>query len=515
MRVRVVTVLVACFGLTQPARAEPAPRLYVLAIGNNALPITGADADPRLQPLRYADDDAAAFAQFARDAGAAHAIVLSNFDADTTRRVPRQALQARPPLLAELRRAVRELNERFARDRAAGVESDVLLSYSGHGVVKDGGPAALTLADGELTHEGLYREVLAALEARFVHVVVDACHAAAIVRPRDAQAEIVALAADEVRANVSRVTLRGLPNVGALIATSASAQAQEWDGWQQGVFSHQVLSGLRGGADVNGDLRIEYSEMAAFLSAANREVGDPQVRVRPVVKAPEAAPRAALVNLSNGHSQAAFLVGHAESLGRIWVESEDGERIADVRSDFEHYLRLLVPAGQRLFVGSARGESEVRLKVGQRASFEALSVRANAPRARGSAEQALRRGLFATAFGPAYYRGFVDSSNDWVAVPMRSVAGRPGISAGSPRVDTGETPAAWVALGVSGALLLAAGGFGVAALDAKSDFDRANGLERASTDASQRFETYRGLSLAAAIGSAIAGGLSYVLFVQD
>jgi uncharacterized caspase-like protein len=48
------------------------------------------------------------------------------------------------------------------------------------------------------------------------------------------------------------------------MASASNTQAHEWDDYQTGVFTHELLSGLRGGADVNGDGRVEYSEMAAF-----------------------------------------------------------------------------------------------------------------------------------------------------------------------------------------------------------------------------------------------------------
>src|SRR5262245_16872687 len=123
--------------LATSARAEPATRLYVLAIRYNGVP--RAAPDPRLPELRYADDAAAPLAQRAQDLGA-RALVLSSFDADTARRFPELSGKVRPPMLEELRRTVRELNAAFDQDRERAIDPVVLFTYSGHGVVEGGAP---------------------------------------------------------------------------------------------------------------------------------------------------------------------------------------------------------------------------------------------------------------------------------------------------------------------------------------------------------------------------------------
>ena len=69
-----------------PARAEV--RTYVLAIGNNAVPLGSEDA--RLSPLRYADDDAAAVASFMKDLSR-EIVLLSVLDRDSQLRFPELA----------------------------------------------------------------------------------------------------------------------------------------------------------------------------------------------------------------------------------------------------------------------------------------------------------------------------------------------------------------------------------------------------------------------------------------
>src|SRR4029453_685441 len=130
----------------------------------------------------------------------------------------------------------------------------------------------------------LYQRLLGELRARYVHLLVDACHAEAVVRPRDAQAEVVKVSQGELVDYLAGTTLARFPHVGAIIASSANTQAHEWDAYRGGVFTHEVLSGLRGAADVNGDRLVEYSELAAFLSAANGAVMDARARLDTVVR---------------------------------------------------------------------------------------------------------------------------------------------------------------------------------------------------------------------------------------
>src|SRR5258706_222403 len=177
-----------------------------------------------LEPLRYADDDAAVFFAFTRELSQA-AVLLTVLDAASQRRFPELVGVARPPTLVELRRAVAMLRERFEADRRAGHEPTLLFFFSGHGTRGGSRPPSLALLDEPLTQEILYRDVLAALPARYVHIFVDACHAESVVRPRDLEAQVVALGAEDVQAYAARSTLARFPHVGALVATASAAQA--------------------------------------------------------------------------------------------------------------------------------------------------------------------------------------------------------------------------------------------------------------------------------------------------
>jgi hypothetical protein len=493
------------------AAAETNQALYLLAIGYNGVPAEAVASG--VVPLRFADDDAARIYGFARELGG-RARLLTIFDRDTATRLPELVSQARPPTLVELRAAVAALN--FEMDAAArsGREPSVVLFYSGHGTRKDDGRGALTLQDGELTQAVLYDEVLSNLHARFVHLLVDACHAEATVRPRDTRARAVDISTADLTAYVNRTTLARFPGVGAIVASSNDAQAHEWDLYQGGVFTHEVLSGLRGGADVNGDRRIEYSEMAAFLAAANRSVIAAQARLETVVHAPTANPRTALITL-HAAPQGAWIQGVPSQLGALHLEDERGERLLDLKAERGHQVTLLVPAEVPLFLRTVTAEAWLRLRMNERIDFKTLNFADRDARPRGALASALRQGLFATEFGPAYYRGFIDNQNDLVAVdfPLDAtsdaavLADRPAKSKGTARRRAVST---WLAFGVSAALTATATTFSLLTWRAREQYRETN-LERDAESAKQRFYDRRTVALVAAGGAAVAAGVGLLL----
>lgn len=394
--------------------AEGAISTYVLAVGYNGAPPAEPGHDEA--PLQYADDDAVAFYAFAREFSREGAL-LTVMDADTQARFPREVTEARPPSVGELRAEVQRFKERLEDDRKRGDESILLLFYSGHGSRPQNSAPALTLLDGALTRERLYDDVLASIPARYVHVFIDACYAEAIVRPRDAEAASVELSQLDLAQYASRSTLARFPHVGAIVASSGSSQSHEWDGYRHGVFTQELLSGLRGAADVNLDAKIEYSELYAFLSAANRNVGDPRARLAVVARPPGSNARAPIVDLRDLKARASVtdITAHA---GHVHFEDQRGNRLADLRAENGARLAIALPSSMPMYVRNAQGEAELTLKPGETIAFDRIVFGPPAARVRGALDLAMRRGLFAAGFGPNYYRGFIDQSTEFVPVPL-------------------------------------------------------------------------------------------------
>lgn len=433
----IVAICLTCWSSV----AGAAGTTYVLAVGHNGAPANGATEGSGEAPLQYADDDAAAFYDFAREFSR-DSTLLTVMDADTQMRFPREVAEAKPPTLTELRAQVQRIKGLLEKDRERGDESVLLFFYSGHGSRPKGAPPALTLLDGPLTHEVLYDEVLSAIPARYVHIFIDACYAEAVVRPRDADATTVEVTESDLAQYASRTTLSRFPNVGAMIASSVSSQTHEWDGYRHGVFTHELLSGLRGAADVNLDAKVEYSELYAFLSAANRNVSDPRARLSVVARPPGANARAPIVDLADLKARASITDIPAKA-GHVHFEDQLGNRLADVRVENGARLAMSLPPSRVVYVRSRMGEAEVTLKPREVVAFDRLVLAPPTARVRGALDLAMKRGLFAAGFGPNYYRGFIDQSADFVAVPFPTDDAA-ATSGSAPSADTGEyKPRGW------------------------------------------------------------------------
>ena len=430
-------------------------RHYLIAIGNNEPP-EGAHAadDGEAAALRYADDDAASMASFWRELGA-ETDLLTVFDADSRSRFPDLAGSAQPPTLMRLREVISRLRTRFTADLKDGNDPVLVLYFSGHGTAKAGEEPSLAMLDGPLTRKILYEEILAALPARYVHLIVDACHAEAVVRPRDSQAEVAPVASADLESYAARSTLRRFPHVGAVIATSAVAEAHEWDEYQRGVFTFQVLSALRGAADVNRDGLIEYSELSAFLGSANASVVDPRAKLAVVTRPPAVNPRAPIADLSRVRQRAAILTGVGPGLGHFYIEDERGNRLGEIRPETGFRYEMLLPSGEHLFLRTPTSEGSFTAAPGTRVAASSLELVPRSTRTRGAVESSLRNGLFNTAFGPTYYHGFIDARADLPPVDLRSEP----LGAGPGVIDT---PPQWSKVHWAGLTLMAAGVAGIA-----------------------------------------------------
>lgn len=481
-------------------RAQARPTSYALIIGNNAPPQGSVET---LATLRYADDDAARYFQFfGRFADEIR--VFSVLDGDSQRRYPEVAAQARPPSWAELQTAVRELGVRVKADAARGDEPVVYFAFSGHGSQSPDGSFFLALVDGQLTKKKLYDDVLTLLEPAFVHLFIDACHSESIVGGRGKPGREVDVPTAPVGPHEAQLAFQmRLPErfarVGAMMATTADQQAHEWSRIESGVFTHEVLSGLSGAADVNGDGLIEYTELKAFIAAANRNIPDPRATPRVVGMPPRLnihAPILALANLkASGFLSGRFPFGH------FYVELESGQRLLDAHLAAEQQSTVALPEG-RVFLVAKDEEVELLIRAGQtvRADSLKLSQRSEAPR--GSVGASLSKALFESPYGTTYYNGYIDSRGE-TPVIFR-VAADPNASKGDPLSQ--DKLLAGVTLGASGAALIGSVVTTVLAVKARSEYEQTE-FQKPAQEAGQRATDY---TVAAATSGAAAVALGVV-----
>ncbi len=224
IRSRLVCALFAAALSSMCAHARAEPVRILLAIGQNV----GAPDD---EPLRYAERDAERFAQVFTSLGDVQperAYVVTNASAERVRSV-----------LAEIRGRTIELRD------------VILLVYvSSHA---DG--AGLRLGGSHLPYAEL-RSLLASVPARLRIVVTDACTSGALIRSKGGKA-IKPFAID--LENGQQVEGQVL-----ITSTGPSEPAQEWEALGGGLFTHYLLSGLRGAADRDGNGRVTLFEAYSY-----------------------------------------------------------------------------------------------------------------------------------------------------------------------------------------------------------------------------------------------------------
>jgi hypothetical protein len=319
----VAAMLSSLFVLTMVLANDAAPTdAYALVVTNNrSLEHSRAD-------LRYADDDGVAWAQlFDERLGARHTVLLTALDEETQRLAP-GLTQVPSPTLVHLEQAVHSLAASIESSKQRGSKVEVYVVLAGHGDVSDG-VGYLELLDGRLTAGALADRVVAPLaKADRLHLIVDSCNSYYLLNPRQPGARRWAASG----LPTGELTAR-FPNVGALLSTSAEAISYEWSELQSGIFSYEVRSGLRGAADADGDGRITYPELAAFIGRANEEIANSQFRPRVTARAPKADPQAAL-----------FELGPGPQPRRLTIRDELGVRVADVHQEAGTALRLSLPS---------------------------------------------------------------------------------------------------------------------------------------------------------------------------
>ncbi len=392
-----------------PGVADAATRQYAVIVSNNG------SNDPKLAPLRFADDDGARYhGLLAPQSEEAH--LLAVLDAQTQARHPGLAAKTRPPTERELLATLERLNARMEEDRAKGDDPVLVFVFTGHGKRGAAGEGTISLLGKDFGRRDLYQKVLAKSRARFVHLIVDACDSYFFVNARGAlpRAESYAGA---VKGFLDERTLEQFPHVGVILSTASEQESHEWEGVQGGVFSHQVLSALSGAADVNGDGRVEYSELRAFVAAASARVKDPRGRPEVFARAPAQDGAVPLADFGR-KSELAFLVVPAGLSGRFWVEDERGVRLYDFHKEPLRPLVVAVPPDRTLYLRDGQREARFTATAGAVVDGAGLGFSAVQVASRGGAlDQTFREDLFSIAYGPSFYAGFVASTGEAPVTP--------------------------------------------------------------------------------------------------
>lgn len=455
---------------------EPQTRQrYAIVIGENH------SEDPTESPLRFADDDALATHRLLSEAGV-KSVLLTRLDEDTKRLHP-DAKPAAPPSLAIVFERFEALVREIAEQKEKGRESELLFFYSGHGNVERG-EGYVVLDDGRLTRRDLFEKLLDRSAAVSSHVIIDACRSYFLVfekgpggRRRPALPSFL-------------MGSRRRTNIGFVLSTSSDRESHEWARFQAGVFSHEVRSALRGGADANADGRITYGELGAFIARANQAIPNAEFRPDAIVIPPgDAAGDLSQPILSWNEPRTRLSVAGVEGLGHIYLENAEGSRILDAHPKEGEILVLRLPPERPLFLRKADGSAEYAI-TGETTQLAMIAARPSSASSKGALSLAFKR-LFEAPFGRSEVLRFERER----PYALEAAAGaRPAVLEPS-AVTLIRRGAPWVA----GGSALAGAALTFTALFQRGDAERA-----AQSDREMINETIHGMNAAAVIAYSTA-----------
>lgn len=476
------------------SHASPKTSRYVVVVGYNG------PADAARPPLQWADDDAVRlFQQLGQ--GATRATLLTSFDADSARLWSREGIVARPPTRDEL---ARTLGETYWQMREETGNVELVFALVGHGDVDGDGEGHVVLADGIFTRSDLERQVVQASPARTNHVIVDACAAYHLVARGDGAVPLPA----DLRAALTPVPGQtkevGWDKTGVLVATSSAAATHESASMGGGVFSFVLRSALTGAADANGDGRVEYGEIAAFVGAANAAVMDPRARLDITSRPPGHVPHAALMDLRDGAFEH-FLVVEEHST-RVRLIDARGLPWAELHREPGHKT-LVALTGSPYFVVE-QDDRQAVVVPRRRGAYAMSSLHFVKGLTSRSGADPITNAFFAIPYGERFIDGFVASGG--------ALSPEPGPTFTVAWADDGTPPwqPPWAELATGS--LVTAGVLGVAAMAAgvgntltlaelEAGFRQTGTLDPATALRADAFLTATGVLGASAVTAGIAG----------
>ena len=170
-----------------------------------------------------------------------------------------------------------------------------------------------------------------------------------------------------------------------------------------------MRSGLLGPADITEDGYIEYSEIQAFVRAANHRVSDPKAKLDIYVHAPVQDRNRPLLDLLTLRD-AVLLDMPKTASGRYYLEDHRGIRLADFNKSEEQHLTLALLSSKTNYLREKEGgvEYEIHPAEQRRIRFSELTPRPYEMAPRGAVERSFRAHLFTLPFGRGFYAGVVD-----------------------------------------------------------------------------------------------------------
>lgn len=312
-----VAALVFALLVVRPgaARAAEAPGQ---ALRRFAFVIAANDGGPGRAVLRYAVSDAKAFAVVLQELGGVD---------------PSDEVLSIEPTRAELEAGFRDIAARISAAKSQASRVELLVYYSGHS-----NENGLLLGRDLVSYPDL-RAALDAVPADVRIAILDSCASGAITRLKGGKHRAPFLADQSTQ----------VKGYAVLTSSSEDEAAQESDRIGASFFTHFLVSGLRGAADLSNDGRVTLNEAYHFafhetLARTERTMSGPQHPAYDI----QLAGSGDLV-MTDIRATSAGLTLPEELFGRIHLRDASGRLVAELDK----------PAGRVIELGLAPGRYDV------------------------------------------------------------------------------------------------------------------------------------------------------------
>ena len=274
------------------------------------------------------------------------------------------------------------------------------------------------------------------------------------------------------------------------------------------MFSHEVRSGLYGAADADGDGRVSYPEIAAFVARANAAIAAERFRPQVYARAPRDGD--VLLDLRASRGSGLRLEGPTGAAHHL-LEDAHGVRLLDFHGDRGH-------AGPAWFGPRATGRSTCAgWTTAPSASFPAPTASSRSTEIPVTPARSAGRGAAHEAFGKLFTLAFdADAVATWqrerADVEARAES-QASARAARQRREQLRRAGGWTAIAVGGAAAIAGAAVEWSAYKLQADAPPGED-QRSAIARNDRIDTRNrvALGLSIASGAAIATGMLLLLW---
>lgn len=323
--------------LLLPFDVWAATRRFTLIAGAN-------DGGAERVQLRYATTDAQTVAEVMEELGGVTAS---------------DNLLLMEPDRRDLEAGITEVRHRVESARGAGDRTELLVYYSGHSDEE-----GLILGPSRFGYDEL-RRALDTIPADVRILILDSCASGAMIREKGGVHRAPFLVDESVEVSGHAY----------LTSSSADEVAQEADRLQGSYFTHALVTGLRGAADLSGDSRVTLNEAYHFAYT------ETLARTERTQLGPQHAAYDIRLNgtgdlvMTDISSTDAGLILEEGLAGRVFIRDDEGRLVVELYKPAERAVQLgLGPGNYTALVddGEQLLETEFALGAGTWTSLESL-----------------------------------------------------------------------------------------------------------------------------------------------